>query len=305
MFTPTDTTDYGTVTASVMLAVTSTAPTITWTAPTAITYGTPLTSAQLDASANVAGAFSYSPGLGAILPAGKQTLSAIFTPSNTSDYSSTTATTTIVVNQATPVIIWELPANIYAGTPLSATQLNAAASGAGSFTYSPAAGTVLPVGTTTLTASFTGHSHRTTHGYGNRLQPRRVARSADDFGGKFSGLCHHSRAAQRRLQQRRYLFGQRPIGWCHRQLLALKRDTRHCRDEYNDDTEHLFEHCRESPAAIADWRRHGRSRSNAGRLRLATGAQGITAVSGHHACVVCAWRCHRIDRMWRQWPISV
>jgi len=155
MFTPTDTTDYGTVTASVMLAVTSTAPTITWTAPTAITYGTPLTSAQLDASANVAGAFSYSPGLGAILPAGKQTLSAIFTPSNTSDYSSTTATTTIVVNQATPVIIWELPANIYAGTPLSATQLNAAASGAGSFTYSPAAGTVLPVGTTTLTATFT------------------------------------------------------------------------------------------------------------------------------------------------------
>ena len=155
LFTATDTADYGTATATVTLAVTPAAPVIAWTAPAAIAYGTPLGSAQLNASANVAGAFSYSPGLGTILPAGTQTLTATFTPSNSTEYSSTTATTAIVVNQATPVITWETPAAISAGTPLSATQLNATASVAGSFTYSPAPGTVLPAGSTTLTATFT------------------------------------------------------------------------------------------------------------------------------------------------------
>jgi hypothetical protein len=154
-FTPTDTTDYGTATATVTLSVTSAAPAITWATPTAIAYGTPLGSAQLDASASVAGAFSYSPGLGSILPAGTQTLTATFTPSNSIEYSSTTATTTVLVNQATPVITWETPASISARTPLSATQLNATANVAGSFTYSPAAGTVPPAGSATLTATFT------------------------------------------------------------------------------------------------------------------------------------------------------
>ncbi len=41
------------------------------------------------------------------------------------------------------------------GTALSATQLNATASVPGTFTYSPAAGTVLRAGKTTVTAVFT------------------------------------------------------------------------------------------------------------------------------------------------------
>jgi hypothetical protein len=54
------------------------------------------------------------------------------------------------------VVTWAAPADITYPTPLGATQLNAAASVAGSFTYNPAAGTVLPVGAGyALTATFT------------------------------------------------------------------------------------------------------------------------------------------------------
>ena len=45
-------------------------PVITWNAPAAIVYGAPLGSAQLNATANVAGFFVYSPAAGATLPAG-------------------------------------------------------------------------------------------------------------------------------------------------------------------------------------------------------------------------------------------
>nr|WP_284694772.1 MBG domain-containing protein [Geomonas sp. Red32] len=62
---------------------------------------------------------------------------------------------TLTVGKATPVITWGNPADIFTGTPLSATQLNAAASVPGSFSYTPALGTVLPVGSAeTLTVEF-------------------------------------------------------------------------------------------------------------------------------------------------------
>ena len=46
------------------------------------------------------------------------------------------------VNKATPTITWNNPANINSGTALGATQFNATASTAGTFLYTPAAGTV-------------------------------------------------------------------------------------------------------------------------------------------------------------------
>ena len=55
----------------------------------------------------------------------------------------------------TPVITWATPAPITQGTAPSATQLNATANVPGTFAYIPAAGTVLPTGTSALTASFT------------------------------------------------------------------------------------------------------------------------------------------------------
>ncbi len=63
-FTPTDTTDYAAVAATVTINVDQATPTITWASPMNITYGIALSGTQLDASANVPGAFTYSPAVG-------------------------------------------------------------------------------------------------------------------------------------------------------------------------------------------------------------------------------------------------
>ena len=161
-FTPTGlgAANYTTATASVTIDVTQGAPTITWAKPAAITYGTALSATQLDATAafnaaTVPGTFTYSPAAGAILPVGTQTLSVTFTPNDATDYLSVTATTTIAVNQATPIITWPTPAAIAYGTALGATQLDATASVPGTFVYAPVAGTVLTVGPHTLNVTFT------------------------------------------------------------------------------------------------------------------------------------------------------
>ena len=60
----------------------------------------------------------------------------------------------LVVNKATPTITWSNPASIVFGTPLSATQLNATSSVAGTFSYNPTNGAILNAGTNTLTAIF-------------------------------------------------------------------------------------------------------------------------------------------------------
>lgn len=75
-------------------------PVIAWAAPAAITNPAPLTSAQLDATANVAGSFVYSPAAGTVLTPGTQTLSTTFTPADTADYNTATASVTITVNPA-------------------------------------------------------------------------------------------------------------------------------------------------------------------------------------------------------------
>jgi hypothetical protein len=154
-FTPSNTADYTTATASVTLTVDKATPTITWATPKAIPYGTALSATQLDATSSVAGKFTYSPASGTVLGAGSQTLTATFTPTNTTDCTTATASVTLTVNKATPAITWATPKAITYGTPLSAMQLDATSKVAGTFTYSPAAGTVLPVGNQKLTATFT------------------------------------------------------------------------------------------------------------------------------------------------------
>ena len=56
---------------------------------------------------------------------------------------------------AVPLITWSNPAPIAYGTALGGTQLNATAGVGGNFSYTPAAGTVLPAGSHTLHVSFT------------------------------------------------------------------------------------------------------------------------------------------------------
>ncbi len=156
-FTPTDTTDYTAATATVQLTVNKTNSSITWATPAAITYGTPLSATQLDASSGgVAGTFVYTPAAGTVLAAGVQTLSVVFTPTDTVDYPTATATVQLTVNKVTPTITWPTPAPISYGTALSATQLDATSGGlAGTFVYTPAVGTVLAAGVQTLSVTFT------------------------------------------------------------------------------------------------------------------------------------------------------
>jgi hypothetical protein len=62
---------------------------------------------------------------------------------------------TVSIELATPTITWANPTAITYGTALSATQLNATASIPGTFVYTPATGTVLAVGSRTLSVTFT------------------------------------------------------------------------------------------------------------------------------------------------------
>src|ERR1035441_1533361 len=77
------------------LTILKTTPTLTWTNPAAIPYGTALGSTQLNASANVPGTFAYNPASGAVLSAGTDTLSVVFTPTDTTNYNSATGSVSL------------------------------------------------------------------------------------------------------------------------------------------------------------------------------------------------------------------
>ena len=194
-----------------------------------------MSSNQLDATATVGGTFTYSPTNGTVLNVGSNTLSVVFTPTDTVDYNPATNTVFLIVqraplsvtannasrNAARPtsvfsgtlvgvvngdnitatyassatsnspagtypimptlvdpssrpgqllfsitngtltvlsagsMVAWTNPAPIIYGTPLSTNQLNATATVGGTFVYSPTNGTVLNIGTNTLSVVFT------------------------------------------------------------------------------------------------------------------------------------------------------
>ena len=63
-FAPTDSTDYATASATATINVLQATPTISWSNPANIVYGTALSGTQLDATANVPGIFTYTPAAG-------------------------------------------------------------------------------------------------------------------------------------------------------------------------------------------------------------------------------------------------
>jgi len=88
----------GSVTSQVAsLTVVSAQPEITWATPAPLTYGAALDSSQLNATASVPGSFAYSPADGAVLDAGTNTLSAAFTPSDTTNFTTVSASVSVVV----------------------------------------------------------------------------------------------------------------------------------------------------------------------------------------------------------------
>jgi hypothetical protein len=138
-------------------------PILTWDDPKFLQHGIPLGSNQLNASANVLGRFAYDPPEGTILKLGTNTLTVIFTPTDTADYSSVTNQVSLVVAEVlpptklrvVPVLRWADPGYLLDGTPLGSNQLNATANVPGRFAYDPPEGTILKLGTNTLKVIFT------------------------------------------------------------------------------------------------------------------------------------------------------
>jgi Big-like domain-containing protein len=121
----------------------------------------------------VPGTFTYSPGAATILGAGKQTLSATFTPTDSTAYAAGTATVTIDVAKAIPTVAVSARGGTYDGSPFAATATVAGVGGAmGSslegasptLTYyagdspvgAPLSGPPTAAGTYTVVAAFAG-----------------------------------------------------------------------------------------------------------------------------------------------------
>jgi sugar lactone lactonase YvrE len=156
-------------------------PVLTWEAPAPITYGTPLSATQLDATANVAGSFTYTPAEGTILGVGTHTLVAAFTPTANENYYSTSAKVSLVVSktptttsilslqpnpsevgQAVTVQFSVTPASGY-GTPTGRVKVSAQTGLSCSGTLTTNEGTCSltfsSTGTKNLTATYSGDSN--------------------------------------------------------------------------------------------------------------------------------------------------
>ncbi len=97
-------TDYLAATAYQTTTAEKVTPTLTWTTPAAISYGTALSGTQLDAMPSVSGGtFTYTPASGAILTVGTQTLSVTYKATPTTGYNQATASVQLVVNPVATV----------------------------------------------------------------------------------------------------------------------------------------------------------------------------------------------------------
>src|ERR1019366_4872931 len=85
-----------------------------------ITYGTTLSGTQLNASANTAGVFTYSPVSGTLLNAGTYNISTSFVANDT-NYLGAVKIVSITVNKATATLSLSNLSQQYDGTPKSVT----------------------------------------------------------------------------------------------------------------------------------------------------------------------------------------
>ncbi len=146
--------------ATVFITVVKADPVISWDQPDPIVFGTELDDTQLNAESDVPGTFQYTPPAGTVLDVGDdRVLSVTFTPIDTSNFNSASASVLIDVAAATPVVTWNDPDDIDTVTPLGSEQLNATANVPGSFSYIPPAGVLLAAGLNqTLSVTFTPES---------------------------------------------------------------------------------------------------------------------------------------------------
>ncbi len=144
----------GSTSSGISYTVSKGTPAITWATPASITYGTALSSTQLNATSSVAGSFVYTPASGTVLNAGSQQLSAAFSPSDTTDYNGTTVNNTINVVQAAGSVVLSAsanPVNYGSSETLTATVSSA---GTGSVTFKDGSTTLQTVTLSGGTASY-------------------------------------------------------------------------------------------------------------------------------------------------------
>jgi hypothetical protein len=151
-FTPTDTANYNPASGSVSVTVHKAASLVTtWPTASAITYGQTLADSILsEGAASVPGSFAFT--TPATLPeAGTALQDVTFTPTDGTNYSTLTGTTSLTVDKATPTVTtWPTGSVIIYGQTLADSTLSGgAASVPGSFAYTtpasaPEAGTVSP-----------------------------------------------------------------------------------------------------------------------------------------------------------------
>ena len=115
---------------------------------------------QLDATANVLGGFGYTPAGGTVLGTGPQTLNVIFTPTDSTDYTGSTGSVSLTVNQANAPIVLGSLNPIYDGTAKSATATTTPSGLPVTFTYGGSATPPTAVGAYTVVA---GRQHRQLH----------------------------------------------------------------------------------------------------------------------------------------------
>ena len=137
-FTPSDATDYNTVTGTVSVTVNKATPTVTaWPTASAITYGQTLASSTLsEGTASAAGAFTWTNSTFAP-NAGTPSEGVTFTPTDAADYNTATGTVNVTVNQATPTVTaWPTASAITNGQTLaSSTLTGGTASVSGTFAW--------------------------------------------------------------------------------------------------------------------------------------------------------------------------
>ncbi|MFA5434038.1 MAG: fibrobacter succinogenes major paralogous domain-containing protein [Candidatus Paceibacterota bacterium] len=89
---------------------------LTWANPADITVGIALSATQLNATADVAGTFVYTPALGTVLSVGaNQNLKVDFTPTDAVNYNTATKTVTINVTEinVTKITVTDIDGNVY------------------------------------------------------------------------------------------------------------------------------------------------------------------------------------------------
>ena len=154
---PGDSSYAGSTSGTVTLSAGQTTSTITWPTPTAITYGTALTSIQLNATSSLGGTFSYTPATGTVLSAGQHQLSVTFTPTDTTHQSSTSSVL-LNVGQAPLSISANNVSRVYgtANPVLSGTLGSAVNGDTFTETFSTSATALSPAGTYAIVPSVSG-----------------------------------------------------------------------------------------------------------------------------------------------------